>query len=190
MEVEEIYSTLVARIAELERKLDSMVTRGPVAQVDPAKQMVRLRLNGPDESEPFLGPWQPYGQIAGALKVHTPPSIGQQMLSINGAGDYRQGVALPYTWSDANPSPSSAGNEHWATFGGATVRWTGASLTVTKGSVTVSITGSEVDITGDVKITGKFQVTGDTFTHNGHDVGSTHTHTQVVHGGDLSGPPP
>ena len=69
---------MVARIAELERRLSNVARHGNVAEVDFAKQMVRLELGQGANSKPFLGPWVPYGLTAGALKVHSPPSVGIQ----------------------------------------------------------------------------------------------------------------
>jgi hypothetical protein len=65
---------LVARVNELERRFASMLRHGTVEQVDPAKQLVRVRIGESDEDggQPFIGPWVSYAQIAGALKVHTP----------------------------------------------------------------------------------------------------------------------
>jgi len=41
-----------------------------------------------------------------------------------------------------------------------------------------------------VKIEGYLEIVGDHVKHNGHDIGDTHTHTLVVPGTALSGPPP
>lgn len=179
---------VLARIAEIERRQDGRITQGPVHSVDAAKGTCRVRIGGTD-AEPFLSAEIPYTQMMGAFKGHIPVSPGQQVTIISGAGDYRQGLAIPMTKSDQNPSPSSSGNENVVTFGGATLKLDGDGLTITKGSVTVKISGSNVEITGDVKITGKFEVNGNTFEHNSKNVGFDHKHTEVVHGGELSGPP-
>ncbi len=109
-------AALERRVLELERRLANGVREGTVDQVDPSRKRVRLRLGGPDE-QPFLSPWVPYSQTAGALKIHTPPSVGQQMTLISPAGDLRRGQAFPFTWSDAEPSPSDDGDRHVLTFG-------------------------------------------------------------------------
>ena len=58
---------LLTRIAELERKLDSLFRHGPVHErkkID-GRWFVRLRIGG-TEQEPFLSPWIPYSsQTAG-----------------------------------------------------------------------------------------------------------------------------
>jgi len=108
---------LVVRIAELERRFANMMRHGTVEQVDAKKQRLRIRLGEGDDGAPFIGPWVPYAQIAGDLKLHTPPSKGQQMTMLNPTGDFRQAVAIPLTWSDRNQSPSEKPDEHVLTFG-------------------------------------------------------------------------
>ena len=108
---------LASRVAELERRFSGVMRHGTIEQVDPAKHLVRLNFGQDDDGKPFLSPWVPYAQIAGALKVHTPPSKGQQFTALSPTGDWQQAVALPLTWSDANPSPSQKGDEHVLTFG-------------------------------------------------------------------------
>lgn len=165
----------VARISELERRLANVVRHGTVAEVDVARG-VRLRLGGTD-AEPFLGPWVPYGQAAGALKVHTPPSVGQQMTVFSPAGDFRQGTALPMAWSTENPSPSGATDENVVTFGGVTMKLTGEAVEIAIGGVKVTISGTGLAIDGGE------------ITHNGHKIDDSHKHTGVQPGGARSGPP-
>jgi phage baseplate assembly protein V len=107
---------LDADLAEMKRRFENAERPGTVHEVDPAQHRVRLRIGG-SEAEPFLTPWVPYAQTAGAFKFHNPPSPGQQMMFCCPDGDFRQGYAVPFTWSDANPSPSDKGDEHVATFG-------------------------------------------------------------------------
>ncbi len=167
---------LFARVGELERRYSSTIKHGTVAEVDPGKQLVRLKMGGTD-AEPFVGPWVPYAQIAGALKVHTPPSAGQQMTIFAPGGDFRQAVALPMTWSNSNPSPSDKGDEHVLTFGSVRIDLKGQSLKLTVGGVSLTISGDG------------FAFEGGTVKHDGHDIGVTHKHTDVDPGGGVSGPP-
>lgn len=138
---------LVTRVAELERRNSNAFRHGTVVEVDPKKQLVRLQIGG-TEQEPFKSPWVPYGQIAGALKVHTPPSIGQTMTMINPGGDFRQGVALPMTWSDNNKSPSEKGDEHVVTFGDFRAELRGNELTIKVPRLFIECDGSTFELTG------------------------------------------
>lgn len=184
---------LASRVAELERRYAGAMRHGTVEEVDPGKQIVRLNFGKDVDGKPFLSPWIPYAQIAGALKVHTPPSKGQQFTLLSPTGDWQQAVALPMTWSDKNQSPSGNGDENVLTYGNvrATIKddltqvhvgstqfeITGGHVKVTVGGVTVEITGSGVAITGGE------------VTHNGKNIGSTHIHGGVVPGGGLTDVP-
>lgn len=169
---------LVLRVSELERRLANIFRHGTAEQVDPEKQLVRMRLGEDANGQPFVGPWVPYAQIAGALKVHTPPSQGQQLTMLNPTGDMRQAIAMPMTWSEANPSPSTKGDEHVLTFGNVRIDLKGGSLKITVG-------GHSVEISGDGTV-----FSGAKIEHDGHLIDKTHVHTEVFKGPDLTGPPP
>lgn len=170
-------AAILARVAELERKVAGSQRHGVVHEVDPAAGTVRLRLGEGTDGQPFLSPPIPYAQTMGALKAHIPPSVGQQMTMMAPGGDWRQAVALGMSASNANPSPSGAGDQNVITFGAATITLTGSGLTIAVGGVTLAISGGGVAITGG------------TVTHNGKNIGSTHTHGGVVIGGSSTAPP-
>jgi hypothetical protein len=108
---------------------------------------VRL-LIGPEGQPKFLSPWIPYHQIAGALKVHTPPSVGQQMTMLNPTGDFRQAVVIPLTWSDAIESPSRRGDEHVLTFGQVRITIREDRVIVKVGEREILVTTEEVRTVG------------------------------------------
>lgn len=126
-----VITQMMQRITDLERRIDGSLQRGKVEEVDPAAGTVRIRLGG-DDDEPFLSPPIPYAQFAGDLKVHTPPSVGQTMTVMNAGGDYRQGIAMPLSWSDQNATPSERGDENVLTYGNVTLR-------IADGQVTISV---------------------------------------------------
>lgn len=101
---------LLSRIAEVERKLDSMFRHGPVQErrkID-GRWFVRLKIGG-TEQEPFLSPWIPYSSANGGpegLNVHRVPAKGEQLTMLSPAGDFRQAVAVSLFWSDNHPAPS------------------------------------------------------------------------------------
>lgn len=138
---------IVARVAELERRFAGMMRHGTVAAVDPEKQRVRLDF-GPAHGREgrFLSPWVPYAQFSGALKVHTPPTVGQQLTAMSATGDFQQAVAIPLTHSDQNPSPSGAGDENVVTYGNVTITVADNLVEVRVGGSLLKITGSEITI--------------------------------------------
>lgn len=164
------FAELVRRVATLEARLAGSFRRGKVAEVDPAAGTVRLDL-GEGADGPFLSPAIPYAQLAGALKVHAPPSVGQQMAIMSEAGDFRQGIAFPMTWSDANPSPGSDGETNVITFGDCRFELTGGGLKITIGGVTIELTG------------GGLAIVGGGVSHDGKNIGSSHIHGGVIPGG-------
>ena len=156
---------LVSRVAELERRFAGVLRHGTVAEVDPERQRVRLDLGPAHGAEGrFLSPWVPYAQFSGALRVHTPPTVGQQLTAMSPSGDFQQAVALPLTHHSGNPSPSKAGDENVVTYGN--VRMTladdlvrvdvgGTLFELTSAKVTLSTGGSSIEMTdAGVKITG------------------------------------
>ena len=168
---------LAARIAELERRFSGMMRHGTVAEIDPTRHRVRLNFGNDIDGKPFLSPWVPYAQIAGALKVHTPPSKGQQFTALSPSGDWQQAIALPMTWSDQNAAPSTAVNEHVLTFGDVRLTIRDQLLEARVGAVTLKVTPAGVAITG-----GKV-------THEDKNIGATHVHGGVVPGGGSSAEP-
>lgn len=128
---------LVVRMAELERAFAGLFRHGTVEEVDPKKQIVRIKLGDDDDGNPFLSPWIPYGQTAGAFKWHNPPSKGQQMTMLAPVGDWPQAIAMPMTWSDDNKSPSEKGDEHVMTFGNVKIVVTGDKVTIEAPTITL-----------------------------------------------------
>lgn len=137
---------LMRRVAEIERRLANLVRHGTVEQLDAEKHLVRLRIGEGDDRQPLIGPWVPYGQIAGDLKVHTPPTKGQQMTLFNPAGDFRQAVALPLTWSDQNPAPSKSADENVLTYGSVTATLKEKSLEFKVGDARVFISDQKATL--------------------------------------------
>lgn len=134
---------VLARVAELERKVGGSARHGVVHEVNPSAGTVRLKLGeGPDG--PFLSPPIPYAQTMGALKAHIPPSIGQNMSLLAPGGDWGQAVAIGLSSSDANPSPSGAGDQHVITFGSVTITITGSSATLSVGGSSIVMTGGGI----------------------------------------------
>ncbi len=167
---------LAARLADLERRIAASHVVGKVVQVDPAGGRVRLDLGEATGGGRLLSPWVRYAQTGGALKVHSPPTVGQQMAIASPGGDMAQGVASSVGFSDANPSPSGAGDQNVITFGAVTITLTGSGLTIAAGGTTVEISGAGLAVTG-----------GDV-THDGTNIGATHVHPHGDPAGVTGGP--
>lgn len=168
----QIIEQLAAEVADLRRQVSALNRMGVVESVDPAAGTVVLSL-----AEGFSSPPIPYSQIGGALSVHAPPSPGQQMMVFSPNGDARDGLAMPATFGGANSSPGDSSSENVLTFGDVKMTLTGSGVQIESGGVTVLIGSGGVEITGG------------NVTHNGTNIGDTHTHEGVTSGGGTSGPP-
>lgn len=132
---------LQADIAALKRMAAGSLRFGTVKAVDAENKRVQMLLSNADGRE-FLSPWRPWGEIAGEEKSWRPPTEGQQMMLVAPHGDMRQGVALPLTFSDARPSPSSDPEVRiLSQFGGAKVLFDG-------GGARAELSAERVDLGG------------------------------------------
>lgn len=130
---------IVDRLASLERRVETATRHGTVTDVDAARQMVRLEIGRGRDGAVQKSPWVRYAQVAGALKLHSPPSVGQVMTLFSPGGEMRQGVAMPFTWSDENPSPSDDPDEHKLTIGDVEIRVKPDLVEVRKGAQVVEV---------------------------------------------------
>lgn len=146
----EVIADLRAEIAELRRRIENGVRHGTVepGSLDAEKGTVRLRIGGTDE-KPWLSPPVRYGQIAGALKLHQPPSDGQQMTLFSPSGDIRQAVAMPFGWSDQNKSPSTKADENVLTFGSVRVELRGEELVLKLPKIAIDAGGTTFNLSAE-----------------------------------------
>ncbi len=175
----EIIDDLRRRVTELERRQRAQSRTGVITEVDAGNGLARVRLQ--DGDQPFVTGWIPWTEpSAGANKTHNPPSVGQQVQIASESGDLHDAVIQGSLNSDANGRPSGAGDEYvLASVGDAsvTISGGGSSLALKVGGVTVTITAAG------------FAVDGGQVTHNGTDIGDTHTHSGVMAGPADTGTP-
>lgn len=176
-EINRVLRQLLERMVEGERRSAAQEMRGKVTDVDTAKARARIQLGMNDDGEPVKSPWLPYKQIAGALKIHQPPTVGETMTLRSASGDVEQGVLEAFHWSDDNPANSTDAQSNVMTFGDCKVTIGTSSIDVEVGDVKASFSGSG------------FEVTGGTIKHNAKDIGDTHKHGGVVEGGQITEPP-
>jgi hypothetical protein len=115
------------------------------------------------------------------------------MTVLNGSGDFRQGLALPMTWSDSNKSPSEKGDENVLTFGNFRIELRGDELRITVGGFIVSLTADGAFFTvGGIThaISGNgVETKGGTVKHDEKNIGSDHVHGGVSPGGSNTAVP-
>lgn len=169
---------LAYRVAEIERRDRNRSRKGVVTEVDHKQGRARVQLTEKD-GQPFKTGWIPWGEAAaGEIKTHLSPSVGQLVVVRSESGDLTDAMIDISVPSDANPRPHD-GPEAVITMG---------SSRVMIGNDLISVTATKLRIDADVEIDGDIETTG-SITNNGHPVDSTHQHTEITAGFDLSGPP-
>lgn len=172
-----IFRAAFFRLNELERRQSSNGLRGPVRHVDAEKGLARITIGFDEDGGEVLGPWMQYQQIAGGLKIHTPPTENQIMAITAENGDLEQGTLKPSSWSDDNGAPSQAGDLNKVTFGDVAIELRSDGIFVTIGGTAFKLTAAGLDQQGGE------------ITHNGKHIDASHVHGDVMPGGGQSGVP-
>lgn len=189
------------RAIDIEQFAGDLVQIGTVATVDVAAATCTVAIGDLETGDL---PW--LAARAGAVRLWSPPTVGEQVLLLAPDGDLANGVVLAGIWSDAFPPPSASADLLLAAFAdGANLSYdqaahvlsatlpAGATVSITApGGVTITA-DSGVAITGDVSISGDVTVTGtltaDTDVVGGGKSLKGHKHGGVAAGGAQSGPP-
>ena len=177
--------SLLQRFVELERKVAEQDRRnrnrrrtGIITEVDHAKGLARVKFS--DNPKPYIGGWMPWLEIAaGGTSTHIPPVVGEQVDVVSESGDLTDGIIDFSTHSDKNPRPHN-GPE-------AVIKHGNTRIEIADNKVTVTTT--DVLFKANLRVEGNVEFVGDFVKHNGHLIDDSHKHTDVVRGGDLSGPP-
>ncbi|WP_068305293.1 phage baseplate assembly protein V [Pararhodobacter sp. CCB-MM2] len=166
-------------VSEISRRRQWQNRTGVVHSVDAGRGLARVQLN--DADPPFLTGWIPWSEpSAGSNRTHNPPSVGQQVQLTSESGDLHDAVIQGSLNSNANGRPSAAGDEYvMAAVGEARISITGggAAIALTVGGVTATLSAAGLALTGG------------SITHNGKDIGDTHTHGGISPGGANTAPP-
>jgi len=177
---------LERRISELEARLENSVRKGKIAEVDHEKGLARIEVGVDSDGKPQLGPWLRTSQIAGALKIHTPATVGQTFMQVAPGGDFEQGLLIPLGWSDGNPSPGKTADPVM-TIGALTATTDGDTLKISVPKIVLECGGSTFTLSGEgLDLEAILKVVGALMTHNDQNVGSDHVHGGVVRGGVLT----
>lgn len=93
--------------ADINRRLESMIRLGTIADVDHAKARVRVKSGG------LTTTWLPWLNLrAGTTRDWDPPTIDEQCVLLSPSGEPTTGFALVGLFSDAHPAPSTSPDEH------------------------------------------------------------------------------
>ena len=180
---------MAARLAELERRAAQTTRYGTIAErrISGGQVEIRAKIGVGTDGTDMLSPWVPWQQQAGAVKIMTSPSVGQQVRLNAPYGEFRQASAEPFTWSNANAPPSADIDDNVMAVGNTRIEFRngrlllqvgGASVLIEAGKITTTVGGVKQEITGS-----GIEATGGTLKHDGKNVGSSHIHGGVMPGG-------
>ncbi|WP_299144122.1 phage baseplate assembly protein V [uncultured Tateyamaria sp.] len=162
------------------RAIAQMVMIADVVAVDAASARARVKF-GADATSAWL-PW--LTERASSIAVWAPPSEGEQVLCLSPSGQTRDAVILGAIFSGPNPAPSASAGEHLIVVGGSSISITGGEIVLSSNGTTLTVNGAGMTIAGP-----SMQVNTGSLSHNGTDVGDTHTHRDVTVGPDRTGDP-
>ncbi len=175
---------------DTERRLANLVMIGTVAEADYPGRRYRVRAGN------ILTAWLKYsGSRAGALRVWSPLTVGEQVIVASPSGDLAQGVILGSIESGANPSPGSDGGTINVVFpDGSTLDFGGGELSFqTAAAVKIKAASIEMEA-GQITIKGPVEQSGGEITAESDVVAAgislvTHVHSGVTPGPGMTGPP-
>jgi phage baseplate assembly protein gpV len=158
-----------------ERRIALGHLSGKVKEVDPDKRLLRLVIGKSSSGEEVLSPWVRWQEAtAGGMRIHSQPAIGEQMALVSSSGTVGEiSIAVPGTYDRDHAAPSQSSD----------------TAVIEREAARLELGPDGFLLKGPIKIEGDVDIEGAKLTHNGRSVGSDHKHTEVLHGGDISGPP-
>lgn len=171
--IADIVADIYGRLAELERRNRNRKRTGTVKHVDHEKGLYRVALSE-QGGKPYLTGWiRPKQLGAGLVKIDILLSEGEQVDVVSETGDLTDAQIDLSSYSEQNARDNSD-----------------IPFKLTIGQTVWGLSGNEAVLeAGRVKIKGDVDFEGGYLRHRGKNVGDDHSHTKVVEGGDLSGPP-
>lgn len=179
-------------LSDPRRLAGNLIQLGTIDHVDLAAATCRVRVG---EIETGDLPW--LAARAGATRIWSAPSVGEQCLLLCPEGDMEGGIVLPGLFSDAMPAPAGDASDIIVFSDNARAGYDSTSHTLSiqlpAGGVLNIVAPGGIRLTGPVTVDGKLDCTA-TITAATDVVGGgkslkDHVHTKVQAGGAISGPP-
>lgn len=183
--------------ADPRRIIGNILRLGSIESVDLGEATCRVRVG--DNVTGDIPWWTPR---AGAVRIWSPPTIGEQCMLFCAEGDTESGIAVTGLFSDANPAPSADPLILVAFTDGTRFAYDpqahALKIDIAGGTAELTAPGG-LTITADTSITGNLTLSGDasvsgTVTAEQDVVGGgkslkSHRHSGVTAGSAQSGPP-
>ncbi|MFK3888494.1 phage baseplate assembly protein V [Sphingomonas sp. NPDC079357] len=186
------WSGTVTALSDPRRLAGNLIQLGTIDHVDLAAATCRVRVGAIETGDlPWLAP------RAGATRVWSAPTVGEQCVLLCPEGDMEGGIVLPGLFSDANPAPASTAPELIRFGDGAELSYdaagAGLKLTLPGGRALTIVAPAGISLKGPITIDGKLDctdtVTAATDVVAGGKSLKAHVHTKVQAGAAVSGPP-
>lgn len=153
-------------IADFNRRLESLIRLGTIADVDHDAARVRVHTGS------LTTTWLPWlTDRAGQTTTWNPPTVGEQVIVLSPSGDPATGVVLLALFAANHPAPSSSPDTHVTDYpDGARIEYnhatgalsaTGIQTALVHASTHVTVDCPDSTFTGNVVINGKLTVLGD-----------------------------
>lgn len=174
-----LLARLIDRITQLERivsrqqmRINNILREAKVLEVDTQNGLAIVDAHGV-VSKPI--PWL---QQAGDIVDWEPPAAGQRMVMLSPNGDVGRAFLLPGGFTEAVGQPYSDGAMFGRQIGGTKLSGSASGYMVETQTFTIK---------ANVVIQGNVDISGGRLTHNGVNVGSSHTHPESI--GTVTGGP-
>lgn len=166
-------------LPDLERRTANQIRYGTVLAVDHDQARVRVKSG---EIESAWLPWST-GRASAAKRRWDPPEVGEQVVMLAPTGDLRQAVVLTGVFKQSAGAPSASPDKDTTVYGdGTVVEYDRSSHTLLAdlGGSKIKADRTKIELTvGGVVLTisnAGVAITGGMVTHNGINIGDTHTH--------------
>lgn len=176
-------------IADLIRRLESLIRYGTIAEVQMDPPRVRVKSGGLNTI------WRPWISLrAGDTTEWDPPTVGEQCVFFSPSGEPTTGFALVGLFSDAHPAPSNSPDEHVRAYpDGARIIYnhftgalsaTGIKTALVQAAEKCTVDCPESEFTGNVLVRGTLTYLGG-LNNAGNGSGATIS-GPIDHDGDLT----
>lgn len=166
--------------SQLTRLLHNLIRTGTIAEIDNSKQRLRI------QSGDLLTGWIDWpAEIGGNYRRWRPLRIGQQVTIACPSGDPNNAVIIAMSYDDNNQPPNTAADADVILFDD------GSRIEHRDGVINIHSSGSlNISADGGITINGStVAITSASLTHNGTNIGDTHTHGGVMSGPASTGAP-
>lgn len=136
------------RVVEAHRRIAVMSLPGKVAEKDPDKRMLRLRIGKTSDGRDILGPWCRWQEAtAGGMRIHSEPAVNEQMTLFSASGTVgAASIAMPATYDKDHEAPSKSSD---------TAVFTRGAGRIELGPQGVKIIGSKIVLEGETHLGGE-----------------------------------